>query len=113
MASKFAQFLKDNKIDPRRLLAASHRMERLQPEDRRLKFEKRKAKGSPAAPAASDGEAKPPSKPRSGRPVTQRLLDAATNGKPVTGPAKTRLLRAVNRVLEQRKKAAVDLRAVF
>jgi hypothetical protein len=113
MASKFAQFLKDNKIDPRRLLAASHRMERLQPEDRRLKFEKRKAKASPAAPAASDGEAKPATKPRSGRPVTQRLLDAATNGKPVTGPAKTRLLRAVNRVLEQRKKAAVDLRAVF
>jgi hypothetical protein len=113
MASKFAQFLKDNKIDPRRLLVASQGVERLRPEDRRIKFEKRQAKAGSGAPAAA-GEAKPaPAKPRSGRPVTQRLLDAATNGKPVTGPAKTRLLRAVNRVLEQRKKPAVDLRAVF
>jgi hypothetical protein len=114
MASKFAQFLKDNKIDPRRLLTASHRIERLRPEDRRIKFEKAKAKAGAGAPAAAAGDAKAaPAKPRSGRPVTQRLLDAATNGKPVPGPAKTRLLRAVNQVLEQRKKAAVDLRAMF
>lgn len=114
MASKFAQFLKDNKIDPRRLLVASQRAERLQPEDRKIKFDKRKAKASPGSPAAADGDKKEaPKKPRSGRPVTQRLLNAATEGKPVTGPAKTRLLRAVNRVLEQRKKAVVDLRAVF
>jgi hypothetical protein len=113
MASKFAQFLKDNKIDPRRLLVVSRRIERLQPEDRKIKFDKSKAKANPGAPAAADGEKKEAKKPRSGRPVTPRLLDAASNGKPVTGPAKTRLLRAVNRVLEQRKKPAVDLRAVF
>lgn len=112
MASKFAQFLNDNKIDPRRLLVASRLVERHRPEDRQIKFQKRKAKAAGGAPAAAEGEAKP-QKPRSGRPVTQRLLDAATNGKPVTGPAKTRLLRAVNRVLEQKKKPAVDLRAVF
>jgi hypothetical protein len=113
MASKFAQFLKDNKIDPRRIVVASRAVEKLRPEDRRIKFQKRKTKaGGAPAPAAAEGEAKP-AKPRSGRPVTQRLLDAVTNGKPVTGPAKTRLLRAVNHVLEQKKKPAVDLRAVF
>lgn len=110
MATKFAQFLKDNKIDPRRILVVSKRIERLQPEDRKLKFAKQKSKGDGAKPA--EGEAKP-AKPRSGRPVTPRLVFAATNGKPMAGPAKTRLLRAVNRILEQKKKPAVDLKAVF
>jgi hypothetical protein len=40
-------------------------------------------------------------------------LAAATAGKPITGPAKTRLLRAVNRVLEQKKKSATDLKSLF
>jgi hypothetical protein len=112
MASKFATFLKDNKIDPRRLLVTSKRIERLGPADRRIKHEKAKAKANPAA-AGAEGEKQTPAKPKSGRPVTPRLLTAATEGKPVTGPAKTRLLRAVNQVLEQKKKPAVDLRAIF
>jgi hypothetical protein len=111
MATKFAQFLKDNKIDPRRLLIVSKRLERLQPADRKLKFAKRKGKDGTPAAAPADGEKRP--KPRSGRPVTPRLVDAATNGKAVAGPAKTRLLRAVNRILEQKKKPAVDLKSVF
>ncbi|HEX5100282.1 MAG TPA: hypothetical protein VFV94_12320 [Polyangiaceae bacterium] len=114
MASKFAQFLNDNKIDPRRLTVVSKRIERLQPEDRKLKFEKsRSKKGDAPAAAAAEGEKKAPAKPRSGRPVTPRLVAAATEGKPVAGAAKTRLLRAVNRILEQKKKPAVDLRSVF
>lgn len=111
MASKFAQFLQDNKIDPRRLIVVSKRLERLKTEDRKIKFDKSRSKKGDAKEA--DGEKKAPAKPRSGRPVTPRLIEAATLGKPVAGPAKTRLLRAVNRVLEQKKKAAVDLRAVF
>jgi hypothetical protein len=110
MATKFAQFLNDNKIDPRRLLSVSKRVERLQPADRKLKFAKRKPKEGAAPKVPSDTK---PAKPRSGRPITPRLIDAASNGKPVGGPAKTRLLRAVNRVLEQRKKPAVELKAVF
>ncbi len=110
MATKFAQFLKDNKIDPRRILSVSKRIERLQPADRKLKFAKKQKKAD-GAPAAAEGEK--PGKPRSGRPVTPRLIEAASIGKPVGGPAKTRLLRAVNRILEQKKKTAVDLKAVF
>ena len=116
MASKFAQFLTDNKIDPRRVLVVSKRIERLLTADRKVKFEKSRAKkgDAPAAAAApADGEKKAPPKPRSGRPVTPRLMSAATEGKPVAGPAKTRLLRAVNHILEQKKKPAVDLRKVF
>lgn len=116
MATKFAQFLKDNKIDPRRLIVASRGIERLQPEDRKIKLAKRQAKaspGGPAAPAAEGEEKKAPPKPRSGRPVTPRSIEAATGGKTLAGPAKNRLLRAVNHVLAQKKKAAVDLRAIF
>jgi hypothetical protein len=105
MTSKFSQFLKDNRIDSRRLLVASKELERLRPEDRLLKLKRRRGKaGGPAGDVA---------KPRSGRPVTPRLLDSATGGKPLPGPAKTRLLRAVNRILEQKKKNGVELKALF
>ena len=108
MASKFSEFLSENKIDARRLLLASRQIERLKPEDRRLKLQRRKTK----KPEGSEGAAAT-EKPRSGRPVTPRLLDDVSKGKPVSGPAKTRLLRAVNRVLEQKQKDPVDLRRLF
>ena len=110
MSSKFAQFLEKNKIDPRRLLAVSKKLEQLHREDRALKLAKRTAKKGGAAPAEG---AEKPKKPRSGRPVTPRLIEAAKTGKPVAGPAKTRLLRAVNQVLSQKKLDAVDIRAIF
>lgn len=111
MASKFAQFLTDNKIDPRRVASASSKLERLRPEDRAKKLARRNSKKEGAAKPAEGAEK--PSKPRSGRPATGRLLAAATAGKPVSGPAKTRLLRAVNAVLEQKKKSATDLKTLF
>jgi len=107
--SKFTDFLATNKIDSRRIRAASFEIERLRPEDRAIRLAKRKAKGSEAK--AEGGEA--PKKPRSGRAVTQQILDRASAGKPVAGPAKTRILRAVNRILEQKKKSAVELKALF
>jgi hypothetical protein len=110
MSTKFSTFLEDNKIDPRRLLVTSKRLERLGPADRRIKLDKQKAKGG-SAPA--EGEKQAPPKPKSGRPVTPRLIAAASSGKSITGPAKTRLLRAVNRVLELKKKPAADLKALF
>jgi hypothetical protein len=110
MASKFTEFLQSNKIDPRRVAAASRSLEKLRPEDRALRLKKRNSKSAEGG-AAAGGEA--PQKPRSGRPVTAQLLSKALEGKPVTGPGKTRLLRAVNRVLGQKKKDHVDLRALF
>jgi sRNA-binding protein len=108
-ASKFAKFLADNKIDPRRVRTASRQLERLRPEDRAKRLARRKAKKSEAKPA----EGEKPAKPRSGRPATSRLLDAASAGKPISGPAKTRLLRAVNHLLSQKKKSATDLKSLF
>jgi hypothetical protein len=114
MSSKFSEFLDKNKIDSRRLVAVSRGLERLRPEDRAQKLAKRKAKasGAAAAPAAED-EAKKPEKRRSGRPVTTRLLNDAKAGKAVSGPAKTRIVRAVNKILELKKAKSVELKSLF
>lgn len=109
MESKFSQFLKDQAIDPRRVLSASRALERHRPADRQIKLEKRLARKDENAAA----QKKEWAKPRSGRPVTERLLTEAVAGKPVSGPAKTRLLRAVNRLLEQKKKEQATLSSLF
>lgn len=109
--TKFAQFIAARKIDQRRILAVSHRLERLQPEDRAIKLSKRRAKK-----AASDGGDNVPQetrKPRSGRPVTTRALNAAFKGSELSGPTKTRILRAVNHLLGLKKEEKVDLKALF
>lgn len=107
--SKFAQLLATKKIDPRRILVASHKLETLTREDRTIKLGKRRAK----AGAADENTPKETRKPRSGRPVTQRAMDAAIKGGTVSGPTKTRLLRAINHILTQKKQEPVDLRALF
>jgi hypothetical protein len=105
--SKFAQFLASKKIDPRRVMVASKHLEALQPEDRAIKAAKRK-KGE-----GEGGDKKETRKPRSGRPVTQRALDAAMKGGTISGPTKTRILKAVNHVLEQKKQEKVELKTLF
>lgn len=111
MGTKIEDFLKEKKIDPRRILAASAKIERLRPEDRAIRLAKRLARGS--EDAAKKKDAASAKKPRSGRPVTNRTLNAALQGKPISGPAKTRLLRAINRILEQKKQEPVGLSALF
>lgn len=107
--TKFAQFIAANKLDPRRIIGASHALETLHVEDRTIRLNKRRAK------AGEGGENAPKEtrKPRSGRPVTQRAMDAALAGGTLSGPTKTRILKAVNHLLEQKKKDKVDLRALF
>ena len=106
--SKFQTFLNENKIDARRILSASRSIERLRPEDRRIRL------------ALSQGrrknEGKRPEgieKPRSGKPVSAPCLNRAIAGEKLSGPTKTRILRAVNRLLEQKKKDAVSLADLF
>ncbi len=111
MATKFEDFLKEKKIDPRRVLVASAEIERLRSEDRRIKLAKRAARKSEDPAKKKEGLAG--QKPRTGRPVTQRALDAAVTGKNLSGPQKTRLLRAVNHVLGQKKQDAIELAALF
>jgi hypothetical protein len=111
MASKFEAFLKEKKIDPRRVLSASAKLERLRREDRSIRLQRRIARKTEDGGKKKDGEV--PVKPRSGRPITERAMSAALAGKPISGPAKTRLLRAVNHVLEQKKQEKAQLKALF
>jgi hypothetical protein len=109
MATKIEDFLKEKKIDPRRLLVASAEIERLRPGDRAIRLAKRNARKS----EDKKKEGLAAEKPRTGRPVTQRALTAALGGKQISGPQKTRILRALNHVLAQKKLEAVELVAVF
>lgn len=113
MASKFSEFITKQKLDPRRILAASRSIERLRPEDRTLRQQRKMQGGSDSAASSEEGTQEAPPKPRSGRPVTRVLLSAATGGGKISGPAKNRLLRAVNHLLVQKKQAAVELKSLF
>jgi hypothetical protein len=111
MATKFDTFLTEKKIDPRRILAASEKLERLHREDRAIRLARRIARKSEDGGKKKEGIAA--KKPHSGRPITPRTINAARTGKDVSGPTKTRLLRAVNYLLEQKKLEKVDLKALF
>lgn len=107
--SKFAGYLKENKIDPIRVVSASTQIEKLTVEDRKIRLAKRQARGKDddASKAART------KKPRSGRPVTTQLLARAVKGETLSGPQKTRLLRAIARVAEQKKLSAPELSQLF
>ena len=109
--SKLKDFLTKNKIDSRRLLVASKDLEQLRPEDRKVRLAKRTAKAGGDVPdAVKELAAK---ERRSGRAVTPATIRAALTGEAVSGPAKTRILRALNAVLTQKKKGEVALRDLF
>lgn len=108
--SKLNDFLTSNKLNTKRLLAVSHNLETLKRDDRSIKLKKRQAKKSDAP---AEGEKKDLGKPRSGRAVSARALDSALKGGSISGPTKQRILRAVNYLLEQKKKDKVDLRQLF
>ncbi len=107
--SKLATFLDGKKIDPRRVISASHELEQLRPEDQEIKRNRKRAKGGDGVEAGPKEERKP----RSGRAVTPRALHAALFGKTISGPTKSRIVRAVNALLEAKKAEKIDLRALF
>ncbi len=111
--NKLATFLDTNKLNAKRLLAVSHKLETLQREDRSIKLGKRQGKKAAEAGTAKEGDKKEIGKPRSGRPVTPRALESALAGKTVSGPTKTRILRAINFILEQKKKDKIELKTLF
>jgi hypothetical protein len=108
MATKLETFLNEKKIDHRRVLIASKQLEKLRAEDRRTRLVLKQARKSEDAKRPEGIE-----KPRSGKPVTPVGLRNAMAGLRTSGAAKTRILRAVNRILEQKKQDAVTLDTLF
>jgi hypothetical protein len=114
MSSKLESFLSEKKIDRRQLLAVSKDLEALRPEDRALRMTRRAGKKAEGGEAdKKDGAAKESRKPRSGKPVSSAALGKILAGKPVSGPTKTRVLRAVNAILERKKQSKIELSAIF
>lgn len=108
--SKLEDFLKQQKIDSRRLIGVSHELESLRPEDRSIRLAKREVRGGQASDAVKEKAAQ---KGRGGRALSAPALQRALSGGKVSGPTKTRIVRAVNSVLTQRKKSEVALRDLF
>ena len=108
MATKLETFLSEKKIDHRRVLIASKQLEKLRPEDRRTRLTLKQARKSEDAKRPEGIE-----KPRSGKPITPVGLHNALAGARISSAAKTRILRAVNRVLEQKKQDTVTLDTLF
>lgn len=95
----FSDLLKSRNLEPSQILQTSSRLERVRNEDRdliRKRAEKRRR--SPTKSYTDAGIAKP----RSGRALRTGHLEAALADKPVPGPVRTKLLRAVNTLVEKR-----------
>ena len=108
--SKLNDYFAKEKIDPRRVLIASKKEENLQDEDRAIVLARKVvAKGKP-----TDADKERAEKARrSGRPVSNPTLSRALRGDKISGAARTRITRAVNRILTQRKKPAVASTDLF
>lgn len=106
--SKLADYLKKQKIDPRRILIASRRAEALRPEDRAIRLARVRARGGDES--AKELAQKPC---RAGRPVTRPLLDRGLRGEELSRGARKRLLHAINAVLAQKKKPEVAASDLF
>jgi len=97
--SKLSDFLTKHKIDSRRVLAASHHLETLQAEDRRIRLARVNAKAG--VESAKELAAQ---KRRSGRPLSGPAIRKALSGGKLPRRARGRLLRAVNAVLAKKSK---------
>ena len=97
--SKLSDFLTKHKIDSRRIVAASHHLEALQPEDRRIRLARVNAKGG--VESAKELAAQ---KRRSGRPLSPPAVRKALAGGKLPRRARGRVLRAVNAVLAKKSK---------
>jgi len=106
--NKLQDYLTKNKISLRRLTSASGQIERLSDEDRKIKRARKLAKGGDEGSKELATQ-----KPRSGRRLNPATVTRAAAGTTISGPAKTRVLRAVNSVLAQRKKPEVKLSDLF
>lgn len=107
--SKLSDFLTTNKIDARRVVGTSRSLERPTSADKLLRAKKSAIK----AGKADKDEAVTKAKPKSGRRVTQPSIDRAAKGEAISGPAKQRIMRAVNAILAGRKKPEVGFRDLF
>jgi hypothetical protein len=111
--STFAAWMTERALDRKALLFASVSLEQHRVEDRRRRLgrEALRRAGKASGPGAylEAGVAKP----RSGRPLSASMLDAAWAGKPLPQRVRAKLLRAVNLLLSRAGAAPVEVSVLF
>ena len=109
--SKLADFLQNQKIDTRQLLAASKRSERFQISDRAIRLAKLAVKNKKANEAQTELAGQ---KGRSGKKLSINRLQAALSGEAKLNSAtKRKILNAVNAVQSMRKKDSITSADLF
>lgn len=110
--SKLSDYLKKNKIDARRVVAASSSIEGLRPEDRAIQLARKQAKAGKegVTDAIKELAAK---KSRSGRKVSPPAFARALAGGKLTSRSRARIVRAVNAVLAHKSKAEAKAADLF
>lgn len=94
----FSEFLDAQGLKDEEILRRSRRLETLRSEDRMLRRRRaaQRRTGKQSYEEAGIG------KPRSGRPLQKEHLEAARNDNPVPRPVRTKIVRAVNSLLEKK-----------
>jgi hypothetical protein len=106
--SKLSDYLNKHKIDPRRVVAASRRLEALRPEDRKIRLARIDAKGGDESAKELAAQ-----KRRSGRAVSPPAIARALAGQTVTRKTRARIVRAVNSVLAHKSKGEAKAADLF
>lgn len=107
--SKFSDFISEHNLHPRRIAIASTQLEQQTADDLKLIALKKQMKEG----KVDKDEVVLKQKPHSGRPVTDAAIRKAMAGQVVSGPVKTRLVKAVNVLLSQKKKEEITIRELF
>lgn len=96
---QFADFLSEKGLSPDQILRVSRRIESLRDADRALMRKRALKRRTSAGQSYEEANL---AKPRSGRPLRPGHLAAATGDQPVPGPVRTKLVRAVNQILQKK-----------
>jgi len=105
-------FIHSKGIAPDSIVAISQKLEVMNPQDRKLlaqRAAKRKGKETASKPYAELNIAKP----HSGRGLTAATVASALNEQALSVRQRSKMLRAVNALLEKKKEAAVDMKTLF
>lgn len=106
----FSDFLAEKGVSTDRLLQVSRRIESVRNEDRALI--RQRALKRRLEPRQSYAEANI-AKPRSGRPLRPGHVRAAMDDKPVTPPVRSKMVRAVNLLLEKKGQGKIGAQELF
>lgn len=104
----FSDLLKSKNLPEAQILGVSRALEHLTPPDRDLYLKRRKARKEEKKYAEAGAE-----KPRSGRGITSQSLAKASADRPLPRKVRSKIVKAINTILERRGQEKVKIEQVF